>query len=149
MVSSIFCFVLLLFISSGQITTTNYTYLTHGKDWNISVCLTGGQQSPIDIYNYDITKYSSLHYFFAKYHSSMSTSSYLNVSLTIESNDSNLGYGTLLTVLPDSIGSKKAFQAQNIIFRAPAEHVFNGSRYPLEVQVYHKVHSFDFLIFLK
>lgn len=136
---SFFIFAVFSKIVLTQIHLTNYTYDSHGSDWNISVCLTNFRQSPIDIYSFNITTYSNLHYFFAKYHPSVSTANYTNVSLILQSNDATQGYGTLLTVVPDSRGSKKAFQAQNILFRAPAEHVINGTRFPLEVQIYHKV----------
>ena len=134
-----FCFFLFSSLCFSQIQLTNYTYNTHGEDWNISVCLKGFKQSPINISDHNITAYSNIHYFFAKYSSAASTANYLNVSLEISANDQNLGYGTLLTVVPDSRGSKKAFLAQSILFRSPAEHIVNNYRYPLEVQIYHKV----------
>lgn len=145
----LFCEILYLFFSivlvHSQVQFLNYTYETHGSNWNVSVCLTNFRQSPIDIYHFNITTYSKLHYFFAKYHSSKSTANYTNVSLIIQSENQTQGYGTLLTVVPDSRGSKKAFLAQNILFRAPAEHVINGTRYPLEVQIYHQVRIFFFI----
>ena len=144
MLSRILCFFLLSYLCFSQVQLTNYTYDNHGSDWNISVCLTGAQQSPINVSNYTITTYSSLHYFFAKYSSAPSTANYLNVSLEISANDQTLGYGSLLTVVPDSAGSKKAFLAQSIVFRSPAEHIVNNYRYPLEVQIYHSVIIFFF-----
>ena len=138
------CFLFFSFflLSSCQIQFTDYDYTSHGQDWNRSVCMTGKRQSPIDVYNHNITLYSNLHYFFAKYHSALSTATYQNVSLIIQSNDITSGYGTLMTIVPDARGSKKAFLAESIVFRSPAEHTFNGTRYPLEAQIYHKVLQF-------
>ena len=137
LISSIFL------ISSSQILNINYTYASHGQDWDRSICLTGKQQSPINISNFTVIQYPNLHYFFAKYHESATIlANYTNISLFLSSTDPIYGLGSLLTVLPDSKGSKKEFIAQDIIFRAPAEHIINGERMPLEVQIYHRVNIF-------
>jgi len=151
MICSLLFFFYFFHLSFCQITptTTKYDYTTHGANWNVSVCLTGARQSPINLTDYKITTYANIHYFFAKYSSAISTANYYNVSLEILANDLTLGYGNLLTVVPDSSGSNRAFMAQSILFRSPAEHIIGGVRYPLEVQIYHKVMTMISFMFFK
>ena len=113
----------------------SYDYLQHGADWT-AICKRGKGQSPIDLLLNKAQNSTISSYFLPKYTPFFAFVSHLNTSLLLDFEGPS---GFLFTISPDSNANSLSFTAEQIRFRAPSEHTFGGARYPLEVQIYHKV----------
>ena len=138
----------IIFSCCLQADPTDFDYLNHGQSWAISgapsykFCGSGTFQSPVDVGKFsNRSDYTDLHYFFAKYIKTGVKATYYNTTILIEPNSTDTGFGRIYTVLPNANKSaiRAIFLGNEIRFRSESEHVVNGVRYPLEVQIYHQV----------
>eukprot|EP00828_Plagiopyla_frontata_P004752 TRINITY_DN11793_c0_g1_i3.p1 TRINITY_DN11793_c0_g1~~TRINITY_DN11793_c0_g1_i3.p1 ORF type:complete len:226 (-),score=17.02 TRINITY_DN11793_c0_g1_i3:88-765(-) len=77
--------------------------------------------------------YSGIHYFLANFTASKTTyliATYENTTLILNNGQ---GFGDIYAV--DPAGGMWGYQAQSIKFRCESEHIFNGTHYPLEIQI--------------
>lgn len=130
-----FYFFIILFPTILSQEYISYDYLQHGADWP-AFCKRGKAQSPIDLFLNKAQNSTSSFYFLPKYTPSFAFVSHLNTSLLLDLEGSS---GSLFTISPDANGNSLSFKVEQIRFRAPSEHTFGGIRYPLEMQIYHKV----------
>jgi carbonic anhydrase len=110
-----------------------YDYLNHGADWT-GTCNQGVKQSPIDVTVSPVKNSTKPSYFLPQYSPTSAFVNHFNTSLLIEGE-----FGNLFTTSADIFAKSQSLAANEIRFRAPAEHTFQGHRFPLEVQIHHQV----------
>ena len=115
-----------------------FTYTNHGTDWNLGVCLTGKQQSPLKLSEAGISIYNN-----EKAKLIYNYQDLKNTSLNISTNKYNLFINTTsalggnITYL-DELGNEYFYALEQIFFKYPSEHWLEGKQYTAEMQFVHR-----------
>lgn len=133
--------VLFLGLCSSQL-TIDYDYSDQGNDWaNYSVnCVnltvrTVVNLSPIDFSPSVSQSFPYYYYFFPQY--AASTASIKDYGVLLEVNTTEKEFGRVFTITAGrQIG---VYQATSLRFHSEAEHTLNGTRPPVELQIYHQL----------
>lgn len=129
----------LLFLNSCKADINNaFDYSQQGSDWSDTNCTTVARNiilnlSPLDLNTTAATGFPYYYYFLPVYTGTEATINNLNITLELNSTD----FGNTYTV---TAGKQVGiYQAVSMRFHSEAEHTINGTRYPIELQIYHNV----------
>jgi len=116
-----------------------FDYAKQGTDWDYESCTTLKSRtvmnlSPIDFNPKDGKEFPGAYYFFPKY---IPTEAKVNpYNITVELNATEEFGKTYTMTSGMQVG---IYQATSLRFHSEAEHLIEGKRYPLELQIYHQV----------
>lgn len=116
-------------IMPWETTPSRFEYTDHGESWT-GRCLTGRQQSPIDIVPagaepVKVARSSIVKFEYAKYEGALKM---INTGKTVELSG-ELGHADVRNT---------KYVMREFAFHAPSEHTIEGEEFPLELQVYHQ-----------
>ena len=124
---------------------TTFDYKNQGADWTQGFCNETTylkdqiQQSPVAVNTSDVSVFSSPHYWFPFYKSTLANINFYNVSVVITPQDQSdsLGFGWVYGSQSDF--NRNQEKTVNITIHSPAEHTIDGKQYPIEMQITHQV----------
>jgi len=121
----------------------NWNYKIHGNDWECD-CSEGKEQSPIDLPPIEKTIISPIKPLFQYEEAKMTDTSYttLDGMMTEKQNVKIKNIDNALRIFHRYFGKivtldGAVYNAEEIVFHTPAEHLINGKRYDMEMQVIH------------
>ena len=120
----------------------NWDYKSHGNDWECD-CSEGKEQSPIDLPPVDKAILSPIKPLFQYEESAVNpTFSTLEGMLTEKTNIKIRNVDNALRVFHKYFGKivtldGAVYNAEEIVFHTPAEHLISGKRYDMEMQIIH------------
>ncbi|KRX01894.1 Protein phosphatase 2C (PP2C)-like domain [Pseudocohnilembus persalinus] len=135
-------FILLTILFLFIINSNQYNYSENGDDWTDGVCSSGTSQSPIEI-TFSSLKCNSDR----KITLASNNQDYTVTPIVPDGTETNLSlqfdlenYGNLI-IKDNSNENEYIYQGTSIIIHSPSEHVYNGNKYDVELQIYFDISS--------